>query len=233
MSQSFTLFRLQYVDSQLDKARARLQEIDLKLKDNYEINQANVELTNAETNLAEASKSLHREEQEVVEQRIKIEQTESALYGGKIKNPKELQELQNESAALKRYLYVLEDRQLEAMIIHEDAQTAHEIAIKNQATIHSQIEIRNAALENEAKEMQKDIDRIESERTAISSGIPGTNLALYDQIRSQRGGIAVARVIDGTCSACGSTLSSALLNSAQLPNQLSRCSTCSRILYAG
>jgi uncharacterized protein len=233
MSQSFTLFRLQQVDSHLDKARGRLKEISRQLKDNNENQRTNTTLKIVEAQLAEALKSLRKTEQEVIDHRIKIEQTESALYGGKIKNPKELQELQNESAALKRYLSVLEDRQLEAMIIQEDVQTEVEIATTNQADVQSRVELRNAALKDEESELMKDINRIEGERTAIISGIPETNVILYEQIRTQRGGIAVARVVDRTCSACGSTLSTALLNTAQLPNQISRCSTCNRILYAG
>jgi len=233
MSQSFTLFRLQQVDGQLDKARARLREIERMLSDNEEIRKADQELLDSEQKLVEAARVLQNAEWEVRELSIKIEQAETALYGGKIKNPKELQELQNESAALKRYLAVLEDRQLEAMIAHEEAQSEYEQAKRSQASAHSIVELRAAALNNEKQEILKDVLSLEGERLAIVSGIPESNILLYEQLRKQRGGIAVARVVDRTCSACGSTLSSALLNSAQLPNQISRCSACNRILYSG
>jgi uncharacterized pyridoxal phosphate-containing UPF0001 family protein len=38
---------------------------------------------------------LKQTEADVEKQRIKIEQTESSLYGGRVQNPKELQDLQN------------------------------------------------------------------------------------------------------------------------------------------
>lgn len=233
MSQSFTLFRLQQVDSQLDKVRGRLKEIDHLLLDNDEIRKADEERLDSEARLAGVARILQNAEQEVRELRIKIEQAETALYGGKIRNPKELQELQNELAALKRYLAVLEDRQLEAMITHEEAQNEYEEAIRIQAAAHSRGELRTATLNNEMQELLKDVARLEGERSAIITGIPESNALLYEQLRKQRGGIAVAQVVDRTCSACGSTLSSALRNSAQLPNQITRCSTCNRILYAG
>lgn len=233
MSQSFTLFRLQQVDSQLDQAHGRLKEIERLLVEDEEIRKADQEVLDSESRLANAARILQNAEREVRELRIKIEQAETALYGGKIRNPKELQELQNESAALKRYLAVLEDRQLEAMIAHEDAQKEYEQARKTQAAAHSRGELRMASLKNEKQELLKDVTRLEGERSAIITGIPESNVSLYEQLRKQRGGLAVARVVDRTCSACGSTLSSALLNSAQLPNQITRCATCSRILYAG
>ncbi len=82
-------------------------------------------------------------------QKVKIEQTEATLYGGKVRNPKELQDLQNEAAALKRYLAVLEDRQLEQMIALEDVEKGSNLAVELLNEVQQQKEQANSELVRE------------------------------------------------------------------------------------
>lgn len=233
MSQVFKLFRLQQIDSQLDRSRQKLKEIELKLKDDSIVRSIQIEVQEAEEKYQQALRNLKSLEQQSSAQRIKIEEVENALYGGKIKNPKELQDLQNESSALKRYLTVLEDRQLEAMIEFEETEALLETAKKRYSETLALFEMNRSELSRERESLIKDIARQESERTAVCESIPPDYFELYEQLRYQRGGIAVARIVDRTCSACGSTLSAALFSFAQNPNTITRCSTCNRILYFG
>ncbi len=99
----------------MDHLRARLQEIQKTLDDDTELRQLNGMAEKADDRLRAAEHTLKLAEREVENQLIKIEQTQSDLYGGKSHSPKELQDLQNELAALKRYLIILEDRQIDAM----------------------------------------------------------------------------------------------------------------------
>ena len=123
MSQLSTLYRLQQIDSQLDQANNRLQEIQVALNEDAALKQAQQNHAAAEARLNDERQKLRRAEENVQEQKIKIELNESTLYGGKVHNPKELQDLQKEVAALKKYLGVLEDRQLEAMLVVEEAES--------------------------------------------------------------------------------------------------------------
>ena len=231
MSQSFKLFRLQQLDSQIDRAQARLQEIEIALNDNRELQKAETKTRQISEKLEENRKALHRAEEEVKSQRLKIEQTESTLYGGKIRNPKELQDLQNEAAALKRYLEVLEDRQLEQMIIQEDLEKKYRAAMIEFDLARARDEVSKKDFGKEQSSLMQDVQRLMGERQASISTIPPADLAIYDQLRLQRRGVAVAQVTDTYCSACGSTLSSALLHAARNPNQITRCDSCGRILY--
>jgi predicted nucleic acid-binding Zn-ribbon protein len=233
MSQPFKLFRLQQIDSQLDQARSRLQEIDNALNRDEALRQALNRTKDTEESLNVQQKILRRAEEDVKSQRLKIEQTEATLYGGKVKNPKELQDMQNEAAALKRYLSVLEDRQLEAMLAVDEAEAEHKSALDHLEQVRAQMAKRNKDLTAEQADLLQDVDRMEAERQAAISGIPDEDLNLYDALRKQRRGIAVAKVSDKTCAACGSTLSSALLHAARSPSQITRCERCGRILYAG
>jgi predicted nucleic acid-binding Zn-ribbon protein len=233
MSAPFKLFRLQQIDSQLDRFRARLREIDIALAQDSALRIAQQRFERAEETLQNANRNLRRAEQEVQAQRIKIEQTEASLYGGKIHNPKELQDLQNEAAALKRYLSVLEDRQFDTMVAVEEAETESAAALEELESVQKRMAEKNAGLIDEQDAVRKEVRRQEDERQAAAGNIPTDELKLYEGLRIQRSGVAVARVTDRACAACGSTLSAALLNSARSPTQITRCSTCGRILYAG
>jgi uncharacterized protein len=233
MNQPFKLFRLQQIDSQLDQARARLSEIERIISQDERLKVALEAEAQAADALKDASKALKRAEEEVRGQQIKIEQTEASLYGGRISNPKELQDLQKESASLKRYLQVLEDRQLDQMLVVEEAESRHQDSEAELNSIKTQVSSQHGVFLKEQEGLRKDVERLESERQAAASTIEENELQLYTQLRYQRKGIAVARVSDSSCTACGSTLTPSMVQSASSPSQLTRCSFCGRILYAG
>ena len=233
MSQTFKLYRLQQIDSQLDRIRARVRQIEAALNEDQAIKEAQ-KILNQATQLLEAQhKSLRYAEEKVREQRVKIEQTEATLYSGKVRNPKELQDLQNETAALKRYRSTLEDRQLEAMIAVEDAEAQQQESNQALEKVQDQFKKKSGELTQEQATLNAELGRLETEREAAARSIEAADLTLYNQLRQQRRGIAVAKVSDNACSACGSTLSSSLLHQARSPSQIVRCDTCGRILYGG
>jgi predicted nucleic acid-binding Zn-ribbon protein len=233
MSQSFKLYRLQQLDTQLDKALGRVQEIDKILNDTAALSMAQLRVDNTAARLESARKNLRSAEHEVQGQHLKIEQTEATLYSGKVGNPKELQDLENEAAALKRYLDVLEERQLETMLAEEEAQNKYETELKNVEELTTKLSVEHGQLMDEKSNLQKDIRRITDERQATVNTIPDDDLKYYQQLRDKRRGIAVAKVTDTFCSACGSTLSTSLLYAARSPNKISCCESCGRILYGG
>lgn len=118
------LYRLQQIDLQLDQARSRLDELIQLIENDSDLRKAEELFKRQEEITKDLEKKLHSIEHDVEQQLIKIEQSEAALYGGRIKNPKELRDLEEEVKALKRYLQVLEDRQLESMIAMEQETTA-------------------------------------------------------------------------------------------------------------
>ncbi len=233
MSQPFKLYRLQQVDSQLGKTQTRLHEIDVILQNDAAIRQAEAVTSSAEHELQATQKDLRRAEQETKAQRAKIKQTENRLYGGTVRNPKELQDLQNESAALKRYLEVLEERQLEAMMAVDEADEVFQTAQKRWDDAKAEAVSSHAALNGEKTKLLHNVNRLTSERDTMSANIPADDLAIYERLRTKRRGIAVAKVSSKACDACGVTLTSSLFQSARSPNQLSYCETCGRILYVG
>ena len=227
------LFQLQRIDSQLDQVNMKLKEIDLVLNDNSEMVQAREKVKDLENKKNTALKTQQRAEEDLHSQRIKIEQSESTLYGGKISNPKELQDIQNEVASLKKYLSNLEDRVLDAMLEVEEMTGQHQEAMQTLENIHNQTGQRNEKLIKDKDKLLVEAERLNVERNVFASSIPADELTKYNQLRRTRRGVAVAQVIDRTCAACGSTLSASLLQNASSMNQIIHCDTCGRILYGG
>ena len=233
MSESFKLFRLQQIDSELDKSYLRIKEIDRLLTDDQQVRRSQLILERAKKDRFEAEKNLRLAEQNVKEQRLKIERSQAALYGGKVTNPKELQDLQQESESLKKYLITFEDQQLEAMLEMDDAEAQFSEASEAHSATEAQLAEQKAELSVEKTELLLDIERQQNERDAASANIIPAELGIYETLREKKNGIAVARVLEKTCGACGSTLSSTIYSEAQVPSKITRCSTCGRILYSG
>ena len=232
MSAALGLYRLQVVDSHMDEIRTRLEKIYQILENDQEMRQAKKQVGETEANLKLAQHSLNQAEAEVNKQKIKIEQSEASLYSGNVKNPKELQDLQNEVAALKRHLETLEDRQLEAMLEEETAEQVHQAALEKQKRVKARLADQNQTLTTEQDELNKDLERLDAERQAALSPLDPGLLNVYDQLRGQKRGLAIAAISEGACAACGTTLTPAQLQSARSTAQIYNCPTCGRILFA-
>ena len=232
MSAAMGLYRLQQVDSQIDGIQARQKWIQDTLQNDASLRAATQTFDSADNSSKDAIRALKQTEAEVEKQRIKIEQTEASLYGGRVQNPKELQDLQKDIASLKKYQQTLEERELEAMLLAETAENELQAAKQELEQTQLNVKEQNRDLTSENEVLNKDLERLEHERNAILSDLVSSAVNTYDQIRKQRRGIAVTTVSDSACSACGTTLTLSLQQNARSATQLFNCPTCGRILYA-
>ena len=232
MSRPQKLYRLQQIDSKVDQADTRLKEIEFLLSDNPNLRKATALAARAESNLLETQKEQLQAETKVKDQRIKIEQVESTLYSGTVRNPKELQDIQNEVAALKRFLDTLEERQLEAMLAVDQTDEEFQEAQKTLQQYRFQAEKQQAELTREREQIRDERAASLKQRKLAESTVIPDDLTTYNRLRKQRAGVAVAKVKERACNACGSTLSAALHQAARSPSQVVFCDSCGRILYA-
>jgi len=231
MSQTLSLYRLQQTDNQIDRIQSRLLAIQNELEDDVELRLTKEQDASAKIHFHVITQALKQAEDAVYNQRIKIEQTEASLYAGKGHSPKELQDLQNDLTALKHHQTTLEDIQLEAMLAVEEAEKINQtIQAKLLATTSNSL-IQNEGLHDEKNSLEKELQRLFSERSANADSIPIESLKFYDQLRHQHRGVAVAAISDKSCSACGSGLTPAQIQVARSSSQIALCSSCGRILY--
>jgi len=232
MSEALNLYRLQNIDTQIHQITARLGEIDKKLSDDSRVNRAQNFLEKAQSQARQKRIELKQIEDKVEAQRIKRKTTQAALFGGKIKNPKELQDLQMESEALKRYISQLEDEQLDAMIANEEAENAEKHAVQALKQINGTVAEENASMLGEKKKLETDLERLTRERDAVLQSVSTKALNLYQKLLKSKHGVAVAAVTEGGCSICGQSLTPSDLQSIRASNRFVFCPTCGRILFA-
>ena len=232
MSASFGLFRLQQVDSRISHIETRLAKIQDILGNDTELRDALEQIKTAETDQLDSERIQQKSEQEAHSQQIKIQQAESSLYGGNVHNPKELQDLQADIVSLKKYLSNLEERELDAMLKTEAAQTALQTAQANMEKIQIRLGNEHRQLLDEQASLMHDLKSLQSERSATINEVTAELLTVYEDLRIERRGVAVAEVSESSCGACGSTLSPAVQQSARRAAQLVYCPSCGRILYA-
>ena len=232
MSAALGLYRLQQVDSQIDQIQARLKAIQQTLDNDKSLRAANEQLAAATGANKEAERLLKQSEADVEKQRSKIEQTEASLYGGKVHNPKELQDLQKDGASLKRHLETLEEREFESMIAAETTEKELQAAKTDLEHVQSRLKEQHKDLAQESETLHKYLERLHSERQAVVTDIASQALAVYDQLRKQKRGLAITTIADNSCEACGTTLTASQQQSARSTSQSFYCPTCGRILYA-
>lgn len=232
MSAALGLYRLQQVDSQIDQIQSRLKAIQQTLENDVTLRTANEYLTAADHKYKDAERALKLSESEVEKQHMKIEQTESSLYGGNVHNPKELQDLQRDVVSLKRHLETLEERELEAMLAVEGTEKDLQTAKIDLERVQSNLREQNKDLTKESEALRKDLERLNSERQAVITDIASQTLNVYDQLRKQKRGIAITTIADNSCEACGTTLTASQQQTARSTTQLFHCPTCGRILFA-
>ena len=232
MSRASSIHRLQTIDLKLLNHHARLEEIQAILADSAEVSARRQELEKAEARLHEASIDTKRAEHTVGSQRSKIQDTDKKLYGGAIRNPKELQDLQQESESLKRYLSTLEDRLLDAMLVQEEAEEAHRSASEALELAEADQAEEHASLTDERADRLRLIEKLEGEREVAVESVPPEDLAFYTSLQRELGNQVISLVDQDCCSSCGMILSASARQQARSPHEFVRCSQCGRILYA-
>lgn len=228
----FHLYQLQKLDTILDSKRLRLAEIDAIIRNEKSVIEAQTSFDMAATNLSIAKKELTEIEDQIKTRSLKIEQSESSLYSGTIKNPKELQDIQKEIASLKGIIASLEEKELEKLVQIEELEQVHQTTEKILSTRQKEVLERNRSLIYEKENCELEITRLEIESRAVCDQVSSEHIDRYLELRKKKKGIAISIVEDGSCSICGGPLTPAECQAAKSPSSVSYCDSCGRILYA-
>ena len=117
------------------------------------------------------------------------------------------------------------------MIEEDDAKAKVNTAQHDLETILKQKETLSAQLLEEKEKLLSDFENAQNERKAAVASTPPEDLKLYENIRKSHKGIAIAKINNQACSACGATLNTSLLTACRSPDRINQCPNCGRILY--
>ncbi|MDQ4144841.1 MAG: C4-type zinc ribbon domain-containing protein [Actinomycetota bacterium] len=215
--------RLTHRKSTLPEAR-RLSEVRGQLEEL----QADLEI--AQKQAQEVTREQDRLEGEIQILEQKLTREEHRLFSGGVSNPKELSSLQAEVAMLKKKRSELEDGLLEVMVQREDAVSTEDRLRSEHADASKEAETLTLTVEKLRAELDVELDGHQKARTELLPGVPEDILKLYEQIRSSKGGVGVARLRGGTCEGCHTELPAQEVERLKAEGGLQRCDNCRRIL---
>lgn len=231
MNTAFTLFRLQAQDTLRMKMNTRLKEIDRIIAADKEVSQANARLEIAQGINKSSESVLKGILEQVREKKLKRELTQSNLFSGKVRNPKELQDLQAETQALDRTIAKLEEDQLQAMMTLEETTTALRQAEADLQKVMDRKASQSSLLIGEKHKIESEIPQVDAQRKVLREQLDEPTFTVYRELLKNKAGRAVAEVNDDTCGACGVTVPPADIQAAKSPNKIAYCKNCGRILY--
>lgn len=233
MSIAAQLYPLQLVDSEWEDRNQRLAQVEASLGESNDLIQAREAVAQIQKELAGFKTKLRDLELEVAGVNAKLKANQDRLYGGKVRNPKELSGLHEEAAALRRRRSELEDNQLELMIAVEELEAE---AAERQARLR-QIEANwradQAVLLAEKEEQERRLAELKERRAKMRARIGRSDLALYDDLRNRYDGVAVVLLKQGICQACGVDVPTGVAHAVERGEGMHYCPVCSRLLYGG
>jgi predicted nucleic acid-binding Zn-ribbon protein len=227
------LYNLQLVDSEWSETENRLHAINSSLGLTADLIRAREAVVEAESGLDRLESNLRALELEIGSLNAKLKANQDRLYSGKVKNPKELNNLQEEANYLRRRRTELEDDQLELMIgIEEDeAELAERQARLRQ--IEETWKHDQEALRAEKQALETRLEELVARRDTMRTQIGPSDLALYDQLRSSLGGVGVALLRRGRCQVCGVDVPTGVARSVERGEGPYHCPVCDRLLAGG
>ncbi len=169
-------------------------------------------------------------ELEVQGLRDKAKAVERKLYGGEVRNPKELQGLQDDLAALMRQVSRKEDQLLQMMLEGDEEEKALKEAQARFQALLEQWQGEQQALTAEKEGLERELERLQKVRARQAEEVEASLLSLYEGLRARRQGRAVAKVERGLCGGCHIALPTSLIQKARAGNPPVQCISCERIL---
>lgn len=235
MSRWESLLTVQGHDTRADQLAHRLETLPLRSQltaVGEQVAGVDRQLAAVDERRGELSRSQQRLEDEIASLTERANQAEKQLYSGAVSNPRELQALQDDVASIRRRIGQIEDDELEIMELTEpvDAERADLVAERERLDAESErLTDELAAAEGE---IASELASVRSERAAAAAEVPGELWPEYDTLRSQLGGIAVARLVGSTCQGCHLALSAVEVDRIRKlsPDELVHCEECGRLL---
>ena len=233
MSVGEPLLRLQEHDLAIARAEKALDELPEKLavlQLRKRLKDIEAVREKADAYLRKANALVTKSNDEAASIQAKIDSEQTKVLSGAVTNPKELQNLTRELAALQRRKDAVEFEELKLMEKAEagEAQLAKVVAALEDGAS------KEAGLIEEYKakggQLQTDIAGMKKEREKLASGVPADLLARYESLRLSKHGIAVAALSGDLCSACRTQIPSGKAQELRSGPELAECPNCHRIL---
>jgi predicted nucleic acid-binding Zn-ribbon protein len=226
-----SLYELQEIDLAIRDNQKSVVDIEARLQDDSTMVDAKAKLKKEGSRLSDMRKSEKQLEWDVEELSVKINDIDKQLYGGSVKNPKDLASLNEECDHFKQRKRTMEDGLLDLMTELEEQQRAYDSAKAQAAKAEVEWQENNGHLVEDRDRLNSEIAELGGNREDVTSQIDKPSLDIYERLRATKGGEAMARLEQGMCKGCRINLPTHTLQKVRTGQELVYCTNCGRILY--
>lgn len=231
MNLSLSLFRLQTLFTRRAIIRHRLEQIEGTLSENEAVKSADQARQAASQSYEMAQKAQAEHQAMMDERRLKKDLTHAQLFGGKVRSPKELQELELEEKILTELLSKMEEEMMIQMAASDQAKANLEKALFTHQAAVNQKATDSSLLISERTRIQEELASLGAQLKSLAQEIPPDVFSDFQELLRVKKGRAVAEVSDGSCQACGMDLTPADLQLVKSSPKPVRCKNCGRMLF--
>lgn len=230
MTEIRLLFDLQELDMAINSLTAELQETESRLGETEILRRAKAELEEKRILLQEHQKTQRTSEQEIADLQEKMKPLSQKLFGGGVKNPKELANLKAEYDQYKSQVSSREDGILEKMLVADAMREEIDSKSKELQRLEKAREAELALIRSHLEDLKSRFSEMEKTRQAMVEGMDAASYKLYGSLKTKRPR-PVARIERGLCQGCRVTLPMDLVRRARAGTAPVFCCNCERILF--
>lgn len=169
-------------------------------------------------------------ERQIEESKVYKERAERNLKNSQ--NQKEYETAMREIDALQKQIAALETQIVEKLAATEEVETELAGRADEINTLDAKRSEALAAFDAEISSARTSLEAENGKRDAVFQTLPAQLASVYDRMAQRsRDGIAVAEVVNGSCSACFMSLRPQMQVEVKRGDQIILCESCSRILY--
>ncbi|MCK5434498.1 MAG: hypothetical protein KAI42_04360, partial [Dehalococcoidales bacterium] len=217
------------VDLEIESGEQALAQLARQLGESQAVVRARTKLKLEQQHLEELRRQQHAAEWEIEDLVNKLTTAEGKLYSGRIKNSKELTNLQHEVDGLRVRRDQLEDKALAIMDRVELSTTSVDTLSNELKTLEAEWHSQQQQLSTNMEQLKTTLSDLKHKRQLLSVKIDPQAIELYQGLKKQRRQ-AVAKVEQGICRGCRISLPTTELQRAR-GDSLVQCSSCGRILF--
>jgi predicted nucleic acid-binding Zn-ribbon protein len=225
------LVALQNLDTSIRRLQEELDAIPQRRAEiEREFDQRAFEIRALENARDESTHTRVRLENEVSEQRIRVERADRNLMSSKKQD--EYTAAIREADAARKQISTLETQILEQMEALEKSEASLSERADEIASLNSDRDARLQSFDDETRQQADKLVSARAEREQLLSILPKPMGSLYNRISKRiRDGVAVAEARNGACMACFMSLRPQAMAQVRRGEEVVTCDNCNRILY--
>ncbi|MDQ6801832.1 MAG: C4-type zinc ribbon domain-containing protein [Acidobacteriota bacterium] len=189
---------------------------------------ANDEMTRLQQSIEQQSKEHRRVDGELSDQQELVKKYQTQLM--QVKNQQQYAAAWKEIDATRKQVKELEEAELKTMGEIESLQNDLNQRQAASGDLKSRWDEAHAAWQHSLGDLRAEVEKLKERAASVESKVPDRLKREFHQIFKQRQGVAVARIINDSCSACRTRIRPALFQQLKR-GELVRCEGCNRLLY--